>query len=247
MPRAMPAPPSAPSTAPVSMPAPKVSPPAARSAASPRQRAGHDAAHHRGLAFAHRRVDRDAAGEAREHVAFGAAVEPVERDQLVGARAQRVVETRRHRLRARALRPFRFAADAETASEVAQRAAIALPASASRSHAAAAIGAASAAIASSNCAGDAPATRRRGAARTRAALRQRLADEIEQRDLLHPAARERVERRHRADDGRATERGAPASLPRPASSSRGRGRPVWLISTITGLPIHSRTSSSGAR
>src|SRR3954451_23267047 len=45
-------------------------------------------------------------------------------------------------------------------------------------------------------------------------LRQRIADEIEQHDLLHPATAECIERGYRANDRTRTQCGAPAHLVR---------------------------------
>ena len=84
--------------------------------------------------------------------------------------------------------------------------------------------------------GAAQARHRAAAARRRAALPRRRASSVE---LLHPAARERVERQHRAHvrgyDARcARQRATLGRLDAPA-----RGAPSWLSSTITGLPIQA--------
>ncbi len=102
MPRARPAPPSAPSSPPASAPPPNVRPPRGEIGLEAGQRAAEQAPQHRGRAF----VDTFAHLELRSHtgqdLALCLALEPVQRQQLGGARAHVVVEPRGQR-RARLL------------------------------------------------------------------------------------------------------------------------------------------------
>ena len=92
----------------------------------------------------------------------------------------------------------------------------------------------------------APGLRQPREGRPRGSGSQRL-DRGEERELLHPAAGERVEREHLAHVRGVGERRTPARrYPRPRRRARAGG-PVWLSSTSTGLPTHSSTSSSDAR
>ena len=217
MPRAMPAPPSAPSTAPVSMPAPNVNPPAARSAASPVSAPDTTPPIIAALPSFDRRVELDTPDRRSRTSCDACPSRPwIAISRSVDARMSV------SRRAASAWLALAFASSASLS-----RSPIALPRSVKRSLEAR-VGQRFAVAGGARDRRDervhrlvelrraaAPATRARVAhTAARFVSANALPDDAQQRDLLHPAARERIERNDRAHERTRAERVAPARLVR---------------------------------